>query len=499
MGKEIGLIIAAVLTLGIVIFCFTACSSLKLSGKTPKDTWTAEKKLSDLPSEPLTVSAKDAEPIKVTLDISEKTNIGWSFQEGGMTVTTAEAVISGSAPDAVQKIFNEYNDNLLNERDAQIEEGYQKWTEYQKKNRESKFLSLNTDIGIHIERADTSIVSFVLDRYYFYRDIDPSVYEIHGRTYDAATRRELSLNDVLTDTSILPDLICEELESNSSYREGKYADEGFKKRIGESIEGCRDDGHFAWAIGNYGIEFWFTTPFYQNEYIMKQHVTVPFESLSGVLKDGFGRPSYDSVSAISSSNASKVFGTKDPLPDSKGTYAVKKAGKDYLYKNDEEETVVYELKDGAFSEVGRVLGTVYEKYYVTAGKVIDPDDLELRCGVTLIRELSVSGKAVVGDDGIPVVANGLYEVSRGVEPVSLTTDITALVFDDGNDISPEERTVEAYTNLDFSRSDGKTFVDFETPEGQFVRLYIEGSEESGWKVNGYDIDEVLNLNGYIEE
>ncbi len=499
MGKEIGLIIAAVLTLGIVIFCFTACSSLKPSGKTPKDTWTAEKKLSDIPSEPLTVSAKDAEPIKITLDISEKTNSGWSFQEGGMTVTTAEAVISGSAPDAVQKIFNEYNDNLLNERDAQIEEGYQKWTEYQKKNRESKFLSLNTDIGIHIERADTSIVSFVLDRYYFYRDIDPSVYEIHGRTYDAATGRELSLNDVLTDTSILPDLICEELESNSSYREGKYADEGFKKRIGESIEGCRDDGHFAWAIGNYGIEFWFSTPFYQNEYIMKQHVTVPFESLSGVLKDGFGRPGYDSVSLITNSNVLKVFGTSAPQTDSKEAYAVRKSGKDYLYKNDGEETVVFEFKDGAFSETGRVLGTVYEQYYITAGKLTDPDNMELRCGVTLIRELSVSGKAVVGDDGIPIVANGLYEVSRGVEPVSLLVDFEASVFDDENDPEPEEKTVPAYTDLDFTRTDGKTFVDFETIEGRFVRLYIEGSEDAGWYVNGQDIDEILSLSVYIEE
>lgn len=499
MGKEIGLIIAAVLTLGIVIFCFTACASLKSSGKVQKDTWTAEKKLSDIPAEPLTVSAADAQPVKVTLDISEKTNDGWSFQEGGMTVKTAEAVISGSAPDAVQKIFNEYNENLFTERDAQIEEGFNKWTEYQKKNRESKFISLNTDIGIHIERADTSIVSFVLDKYYFYRDIDPSIYEIHGRTYDAATGRELSLNDVLTDTSILPDLICEELENNSSYREGKYSEEGFKKRIGESIEGCRDDGHFAWAIGNYGIEFWFSTPFYQNEYIMKQHVTVPFESLSGVLNEGFGRPDYDSVSPITNSNVLKVFGAQAPLSESKEAYAVIKSGKDYLYKSDGEETVIFEFKDGAFSEIGRVLGTVYEQYYVTAGKLTDPDNMELRCGVTLIRELSVSGKAMVGDDGIPVVANGLYEVNRGVEPVSLITDLEALVFDDGNDTEGHEKTVPAYTDLDFTRTDGKSFVDFETVEGQFVRLYIEGSEESGWYVNGKDIDEVLSLSVYIEE
>ena len=499
MGKEIGLIIAAILTLGLVIFCFTACASFGSAGKAQKDTWTAEKKLSEIPAEPLTVSAEDAQPVKVTLDISEKDNDGWSFQEGGMSVTTAEAIISGSAPDSVQKIFDEYNENLFAERDAQIEEGYQKWLEYRKKNRGSKFISINTDIGLHIERADTSIVSFVIDRYYFFRDFEPSVYEIHGKTYDAATGRELSLNDVVSDTSILPDLICVELENTSSYREGKYSVEGFKNRIAESIEGCRDDGHFAWAIGNYGIEFWFSTPFYQNEYIMKHHVTVPFESLSGVLKDGFGRPSYDSVSAVSFSNVSKMFGAQDPLPDSKNAYVVRKSGKDYIYKEDGGETAVFEFKDGAFSEIGRVLGTVYEKYYVTAGKVIDPDEMELRSGAILIRDLSLTGKAYVGDDGIPVLTNGLYEVSRGVEPVSLTKDITVQVFDDGNDTSPEERQVEAYTNLDFSRSDGKTFVDFETPEGQVIRLFIEGSEESGWKVNGYDIDEVLDLNGYIEE
>ena len=50
------------------------------------------------------------------------------------------------------------------------------------------------------------------------------------------------------------------------------------------------------------------------------------------------------------------------------------------------------------------------------------------------------------------------------------------------------------------RSDGKTFIDCSKKEKKKIyRLYITGSEEDGWVINGIPKNELIAYEGYWEE
>ena len=118
--------------------------------------------------------------------------------------------------------------------------------------------------------------------------------------------------------------------------------------------------------------------------------------------------------------------------------------------------------------------------------------------------LTLSAPAAVDQEGQPEILE-LYESHEyNVEPMSVQVPFEAEVFSDEQDLTPVKQTLPEYTWLNFLRSDGETFIDMQMEplgdqEGGICRFYVEGDYESGFIVNGHPAEEVLNLQGWLEE
>ena len=74
-----------------------------------------------------------------------------------------------------------------------------------------------------------------------------------------------------------------------------------------------------------------------------------------------------------------------------------------------------------------------------------------------------------------------------------------LAFPDQDAVRSQKGTIPSSSDLYIRRSDGETFVDAVIDAGpQMCRLYITGSEEEGWQINGYPKDELVGFEGYPE-
>ncbi|MCR5733362.1 MAG: hypothetical protein K6G22_02035 [Lachnospiraceae bacterium] len=487
----------------------------KVTGVEPKervDDWSAQESLSDHKPEKLTLASSEAVSIKVSFSEEEKRD-EWDSYTGGGDVEFVPATLEKDAPDTVKKLFDDYNAWVSETADSEMKEAKERWELYHASNPDA-FIALTPRVGMHLKRCDTSILSYItlVDRYN--RDYEPDDEFYHGYTFDAQTGRRLYLSDLITDTDRLSELICEMLcVHNSDYPKetlSVYQKDAFKERIRESIDGCRDDGRFAWAVSPIGFEFYFTDPFYKSGYMLHdtEEVKVPFALCKDILYQDLSA-SYDFMEHFYRLYRKGFIGYDGKLSHEVEKvyydyHYVRKDGKDYLYLSDDNETQVYLLGDGEPEYITTIFGEIYDPININYRQSLDPDGFSLTCEAIMIRDLyNLVADAKVGDDGVPVRLDYYYSLYGGNEPMSVIKPFEAEVFDDEEDTEPEVKMLEENAYLNIIRTDGETFIDLDIHDsdmdGCICRFYVTGNFDDGFIVNGHPAEEVLNLQGWLEE
>ena len=473
------------------------------------DEWTPEKKLQDIAPVAISVDASRAEPVMLSFTEEEVKVEGYTSYQGGVSSYASYVALAtdiGSI-DGLKKEIEAFNEKIRTRAELERAEGVLRHKDFQSREAEEDYIYLSSWISMLAGRSDSQVLSYITQVKQYNRDYVPDFYEVHGRTIDSATGDELSLNDFFTDVSSLPETIYERILPKGAESLGTTEEEVLRL-IREAIEGCRDDGTFAWMVYPHAIEFYLLLKDYSNTsepYLYK--AVLPFGELQDILKPGMTEVAYDYINWILSKHIPAALGIEAPLAPDGTTYSayylVQKAGKRYLYGVEGISTTVFELtgEAGAVTpvKIGETLGEVDYMYTHTYFGPADPDHVKISCVIQLEQELYLVGEAHIAEDG-QLVRNGLFEYRGNSIPFGNNIPFEAEVFADKDATESTVQTIPAYTDFAIIRSDGETFIDCWMYNADGIcRLYITGSEEDGWIINGYPKDELLSYEGYWEE
>ncbi len=461
-------------------------------------------------TEGLSLKTEDSEEVKIVFTEENKKEM-WESYTGGADADFAHAEIKGDAPDTVKGILEDYNLWVTETTESELKAAKERWERYHAADPDS-FIALTPRIGMWLGRCDTSIVSYVtvVDRYN--RDYEPDDTFLHGFTFDAGTGRKLSLGDLVSDKDRLAELACESLVTanggHSNERTLCFLDEDFKKAVHDSITGDRDDGLFAWSLNSEGFDVYFASPFYKEDYLPHdvEKAFIPFGSCRDILNEELDAP-YDHIYGFYRSYLSDVYGvTIDELPEvPEGgfyyTLKVVKDGRNYLYLSGEDETRAYSMDEDRPRYIGRVFGEVATSDSYSYESIIDPESFLLKGSTFLVQEyLNLVAETSVGEDGSPKPKELFRMEYSNVTPLRVLEPFEAEVYSDEKDITPEKKMLSENEELFFLNTDGETFIDLKMGyEGPICRLYIEGSYEDGFTVNGRPQEEIIEEVSWLEE
>jgi hypothetical protein len=477
---------------------------------TLQDAFTPSASLSSSQPVALSVKAEEAAMIRINLTEEETKLDGYTSYEGGVEtdISFAEIAPDQNLPVSITGLEAEikrFNEAARARGEKERAEGAVRHKAYQGTESEEEFIYLTSWISMKIGRADTQVFSYVEDIYRYNREYEPDFYEVHGHTIDPVSGEQLSLNDFLTDTSDLGSRIYDAMEPYSWWKTGYGSKEELVPILQAAVDGCRDDGSFAWMVYPHGFEFYLVLSADENGRIghNKLAFQVPFEAWADILRPGIYEVTYDYLNWVSPKLFPDIWGMKLPIHESgeffTSHYLVQKNGKRYLYALKDEYTTVFAVENGTLTEVGKVMGTAYwmrgREYFSTP----DPECFEVSYFVTMSQELYLRGYARVGEDGIPEML-GLYEYHGNSIPFSNQIAFEAETFENQDATESKVETVPEYTDFYILRSDGQTFIDCGTYDSDKIyRLYVTGSEEEGWIINGIPKDNLLAYEGYWEE
>ena len=108
----------------------------------------------------------------------------------------------------------------------------------------------------------------------------------------------------------------------------------------------------------------------------------------------------------------------------------------------------------------------------------------------MLSTYDAEGKSYVGEDGLPVAKSGVYTIGWGIT-ITSTVDIPAELVDESGNLIGATYTFPAGTDFQLMTTDGETYVDVLTGDGQRCRFYTT----SGWPVtvNGMDAESSFEM------
>ncbi len=471
------------------------------------DEWKPERALAEIEVQGITLEPSKSEPIRISFEERELKG-PWDSYKGGAEADYAFASMDGESTEAARIIVDGFNEWAVNTSKDELDKAKDRWDQYHASDPDS-FIALTPWVGMKLTRSDTSIISFVTSIRRYNRDYEPDDDFLYGHTYDAQTGKELSLNDFVTEPDKLTDVLLKTMAVKcSNYSEEKkeiYLEEGFQKRVRNSIEGIRDDGLFAWSVSTAGFVFYLANPFYKEEYLYYQieDFFVPFELCKDFLSQDFEAP-YDYISSFPKYYLTEIYG--EGVPESVGDkkwftlYSVKKDGQKFLYFSGDNVLDTYKVTDGGLEFIGSITGDIYDVDHYTYETIIDPDNIEMEAEAFLLVELlQLRARAVIGKDGAPEYQE-LFKPEYNVFPMMVLEEFEVEVFSDDKDTKPKKKKLKPYTELYFLRTDAKSFIDLEIEGDEGIcRLYITGNYEDGFQVNGYPAGEVIQEELIFEE
>lgn len=464
-----------------------------------EDVYTAQGSLKDVAPIEISLALKDAQPVYIDIDEEELAAEEISTYEGGADVEYCLAKVreGSEIPQGTAAYLDRWNRASEERAKQELDESLVRREAYMASSKKD-YLFLTSWVSLCVERSDTQIFSAIERIYRYNRECEPDYYELHGVTIDAQSGERLSLNDFFTDVEslrpVLKELIeVEEVNKRPTEDAGELAD-----RIMDAILSCRDDGSFAWVVTPAGIKFKFVYGFQSAHH--EKSVFVPFSACEGFLKEQAGAAPYDYLVSIGRYFLAGM-GVAVPSVPADGTWYVghflgQKDGKLYIYGTDSAHTDTY-TTDGTL--LATTLGELASPYNTEYYTPFDPNHLEIECFVSLFQELQLNGLARIGEGGIPEQI-GLFEMTYNSIPFYNAADCEVEIFDSLEASESHMGTLPANSDLAILRSDGETFIDCMAPEkGIICRLYITGSFEDGWFVNGVPKEEWVGHEGYFEE
>ena len=475
---------------------------------TLQDAFVPTQELKDLPFKELTTSAAEALPVHIKLHGEEKISDKIESIKGGVSAQYAVAEMSEELKEKYPRIWaamNSFNEFAEQNSLLEIADGETRYKAYRTKKDVPSFLYLSSWTGIEITRADSGILSFFRSAYRYNREIEPDYHEIYGMSIDPATGRILSLNDVFTDTDSLPQMIWEALV-RSGWRNDTDPDrEEFIEILRAAVQGCRDDGSFAWAIDPLGIEFGLNEARTEDgkEYHRRERAYIPFSLCEDILRPGIYGAAYDYMVHLTAKDVEGVTQTGLPSPDNDdfyfAYYIVQKSGARYLYCTTDNHTDLYRITEDGLEKTGEVKAEISYEHNGHMSVPLPPDSYRLEKTANLLQELFLEAPAHSDNDGM-VVRDGYFELKTNPLPITTGNAFEAEIFEDSESSESAIGTIPEHTLLTIVRSDGESFIDCGLEDGeQIARLYVEQNEAGGWTVNGHPADEVIAHQGWMEE
>ncbi len=495
----------------------------------------------------LALPASEAAPVTVVLEERKDSLDGYTSYEGGVgaeyaVASLAEAPETSGHPQTAHAVIG----TALEELNVQVEdhvrrelaEGPDRHAAYQAAKKETTYIYLTSWVSPQIARCDTQMLSYVLETYRYDRGFETDYYEVHGVTIDAQDGRRLTLTDIFTDLEPLPALVWDALEINRRSGAARSQREAEIELLRAAMEGGRDDGSFAWMVYPEGLEFRIVLrtagqPGSADERHQEFSAFLPFSLCREILREQLDTVPYDYLNWYSRTDVKRILGAGVPtgMGSNPGTgsgrlepaeaphkpytcYLGQVNGQTYLYGCDDEYTDAYRVETSeaaddsqtpaaSFTLVGSTQGEFYMVRSHNAYTMPDVGALDLRCTMETIQELFLDGSARLGEGGLPVM-NGLFRIRNSQPIMGNGEGFEAELFADDDATESRLGTIAPYASLDLCRTDGVSFLDAYVrddalPEGTICRLYIGGSEETGWTVNGRPMEEVFGHMGYWED
>jgi len=422
------------------------------------------------------------------------------------------------------KAVNTYNGLLSSEMQAgmdKLEEwGLEEYREYGAEEFRGPYILENDTF---LRRADSQVLSAVENNYEYSGGAHGNKY-LGAVNIDVATGEDLALEGIIVDLKLLPGIL--ETELKEKYPEVEYWTDSLYSMLMEYVEPTTEDyaPRFTWTLDYEGVTFYFSDYEISSYVDGTQQVTVTYSEYPAIFRKdlfiggaeknyvlelpdswrvsdvdlyGDGKTDYISVHRNYTGEGDFIDSydvtvngntfTQDTYCSDLDTYLVKSDGEYYLYvqrmvENDYKTVCVFKITDKSVEYISEFNGGM-EMF-------IQSKDFRVKKRFDILSTYEATAKCYVGEDGLPVEYNNVYEVEWDVEITSIA-DITVDLIDEQGNLLGSSYTFPAGTTYRFIATDGVSTVDVEMSDGQRGRFYVG----SGWPgtVNGIDVDELFEM------
>ena len=426
----------------------------------------------------------------------------------------------------MSKSLQKFNDNLSADRKETFDsmlELYESADEYFPEN------GLSSSDSILLRRADGQVLSFV-DYHTDYMGGAHGYYSYTGTSFDAASGKILSLEDVVTDEGSFQEAVKEQLLKHP------YSDEF--QDLDESLTsyGTEEGDLFSWVLEEDGITVFFNPYAIASYAVGMIHVNISFREYPDLFRDTYKIPEGNymkelmqyypeyitladgEIAQVSISSETEAYEGEEGGYTDYGYYTAYNVtigdntlrhdsyffwekpflvhltdNRTYLYlqltgDNDYRMVDVVDLSSGNPTFIGSFgggFGWSYDEEQEASLGILPVDTQHFRLDTKIDLLSSYTGIRYyqVGEDGMPEALEEEYYKDNNYYSRPLVTKI------DLDATLPEDNflpvTIPAGETLDIIKTDGESYVDLRQKDGTLVRLEVNGS---GWPhtVNGID-------------
>lgn len=368
-------------------------------------------------------------------------------------------------------------------------------------------------------RGDSQVFSF-LDMDYSYLGGAHPFTATHGVTFDSATGRRLSLQDVTDDYQGLCAYIKSYLEEMNQENGGYMLFDWYEEELEKYFSG---EEELSWVMGPEGITVYFDPyvlasyadgtlevpvtykehpEFFGQGYDFKETTTIVRGQPDWfVTLDIDGDGNEDQISVSSQENADEgTYTIEVRVNDRSAGYEeygrifgywvlCGENGKTWCYvqcfgDNDWPVIDVFELSGGAPVYVDHLYSMAMQE------PAADIHDFCIATRVDFLGSYSGYRNYSLGDDGMPVANSDEYDIYDYGMDGYLTTkrELPAVIYRAGNDTDGEEGKIPAGARLYPRSTDGKSWMMMETEDGNLCRITLTG-EPYSLTVDGADEQE----------
>ncbi|MBO5081935.1 MAG: DUF4163 domain-containing protein [Lachnospiraceae bacterium] len=384
---------------------------------------------------------------------------------------------------------------------------------------------------MYITRADDKALSAVTGNYWY----SGGAHGMSGYSavnFDIQTGRKLAIEDVIADTNALPNALATEMIEQYPHLATVVQDmwsmslEDYLASYLTPEEANDITPEFTWTLGYEGVTFYFGAyeigsyadgnqvvvltyneypELFNKEYFagVTQDYAVRilpfwygeegFTDINGdgvmdmITVDGNYDADYDKYTTINVTVNNNTY-TQDAWYYEMTSYLVKANGHTYIYAetisdSDYKAICIFKVTESSVEYIGEVQGHITD--------FTNSADFGLEKRFDLLSTYYGLGRFYVGEDGMPVQKEDVYEIKLFEDtPIVSTVDITAELIDENGNLIGETYEFPVGTEYHFRRTDGMTYVDMMTSEGKACRLY---TTPAGSTVNGMDVWESFEM------